>query len=226
MKQLLIISVLLCSTTTFLFLAGLVFFLTDHEPDGQCEMTYMFEFPQYVVSLRFSVFCLKFAHSGFLQKIPQSIDTRYRKYGLYAYGEGRMTKKARNMDFRGIPVVFIPGNAGSHQQGTIHDAPVSIWLLMPNPNLSVRSLSSVALRKALNSRSSEHFDYYTIDFNSELSALYGPILFNQLHYVLKSIERVLELYKHQPNGPKQVVLIGHSVVNTTALVRWFKLDKT
>uniref|UniRef100_A0AAR5PCQ5 GPI inositol-deacylase n=1 Tax=Dendroctonus ponderosae TaxID=77166 RepID=A0AAR5PCQ5_DENPD len=172
MRKLVIISVLLCTTTTFLFLAGLSFFLTDHEPDGNCEMTYMFEFPQYV-------------------KISQPIDTYYRKYSLYAYGEGRMTKKARNMDFTGIPVVFIPGNAGSYQQ--------------------VRSLSSVALRKALNSRSSDHFDYYTIDFNSELSALYGPILFEQLQYVLKSIERVLELYKHQRNGPKQVVLIGHSV---------------
>ncbi|ERL88462.1 hypothetical protein D910_05848 [Dendroctonus ponderosae] len=145
-------------------------------------MTYMFEFPQYV-------------------KISQPIDTYYRKYSLYAYGEGRMTEKARNMDFTGIPVVFIPGNAGSYQQGTTYSAAAN----------TIRSLSSVALRKALNSRSSDHFDYYTIDFNSELSALYGPILFEQLQYVLKSIERVLELYKHQRNGPKQVVLIGHSV---------------
>lgn len=48
-----------------------------------------------------------------------NIDEIYPKYGLYAYGEGRITKKARNMHFDGIPVIFIPGNAGSHCQGRL-----------------------------------------------------------------------------------------------------------
>lgn len=42
---------------------------------------------------------------------------KYRKYGLYAYSEGRFTEKTRNMQFEGIPVLFVPGNAGSYKQG-------------------------------------------------------------------------------------------------------------
>lgn len=38
-------------------------------------------------------------------------------YGLYAYSEGRLTERSRNMDFDGIPVLFIPGNSGSYKQG-------------------------------------------------------------------------------------------------------------
>ncbi|XP_066254191.1 GPI inositol-deacylase [Euwallacea similis] len=167
-----IVYFLLTVFATLFYIAGLAFFLTDHEPNDKCEMTYMFEYPQYV-------------------RIHHELDEQYPKYGLYAYGEGRTTKKARNMQFNGIPVVFLPGNAGSHHQ--------------------VRSLASVALRKALNSGTSFHFDYFTIDLNSEFSALYGPILYEQLQYVLSSIERVLELYKNSSRRPQQVVLIGHSV---------------
>lgn len=41
----------------------------------------------------------------------------YQKYNLYAYSEGRYTENARNMKFEGIPVLFVPGNAGSYKQG-------------------------------------------------------------------------------------------------------------
>lgn len=41
----------------------------------------------------------------------------YRKYALYAYSEGRFTENARNMKFEGVPVLFVPGNAGSYKQG-------------------------------------------------------------------------------------------------------------
>lgn len=44
-------------------------------------------------------------------------DARFEKYGLYAYSEGALTEKAREMNFNGIPVLFIPGNAGAHKQG-------------------------------------------------------------------------------------------------------------
>jgi hypothetical protein len=48
------------------------------------------------------------------------------KYGLYVYGEGKMAGYLEKGKFSGIPVLFIPGNSGSHKQ--------------------VRSLASVALR--------------------------------------------------------------------------------
>ena len=44
-------------------------------------------------------------------------DYLYPRFRLYAYGEGFVTERLRRMYFSGIPVLFIPGNAGSHEQG-------------------------------------------------------------------------------------------------------------
>lgn len=161
----------------FAYFLGLLTFLTEYEED-KCEMTYMFEYPQYV-------------------KISNKADNEFKKYGLYAYSEGRLTEKARNMYFDGIPVLFIPGNAGSHKQ--------------------VRSLSSIALRKWLNSRTPFHFDYFTVDLNEEYSGLYGPLLFDQLQYVKASLLRILELYGNQQHPPETVVVIGHSMGGIIAM---------
>ena len=52
------------------------------------------------------------------------------------------------------------GNAGSYKQ--------------------VRSLASVALRKAIDeSRYKTHFDFFTLDFGEEMSGLYGGVLQDQ-----------------------------------------------
>jgi len=48
------------------------------------------------------------------------MEEKYPRFGLYAYGEGFLTEKLRRMHFSGIPVLFIPGNAGSHEQGLHH----------------------------------------------------------------------------------------------------------
>lgn len=55
MNKNIVIYLFLCLLVSFLYIAGLVFFLTDHEPGDKCEMTYMFEYPQYVVSTHFSL---------------------------------------------------------------------------------------------------------------------------------------------------------------------------
>lgn len=80
--------------------------------------------------------------------------------------------------------------------------------------ISVRSLSSIALRKSLNSRPGFHFNYFTVDLNEELSGLNGALLYDQITYVNQSIQRVLELYQNRYNPPKSVVLVGHSMVST------------
>ncbi|CAG9812524.1 unnamed protein product [Phaedon cochleariae] len=169
--------ILLSLIITCFYFVGLLKFLIDHD-ENKCGMTYMYEFPQFV-------------------RIANKVDKQYRKYGLYAYSEGRLTERARNMYFDGIPVLFIPGNAGSCKQ--------------------VRSISSVALRKSLDSRINYHFDYFTVDFNEELSGLYGPLLFEQLHYVNKSLHRILELYKDGQNKPRSVIIVGHSIGGIIAL---------
>ncbi|PSN32852.1 hypothetical protein C0J52_10314 [Blattella germanica] len=90
--------VVLSGIVFVIFLLGFHDFLTNNEENG-CEMTYMFEYPQFV----------RIA-------LPVNIARRYSRYGLYAYGEGHFTERLREMKFNGIPVLFIPGNSGSYKQ--------------------------------------------------------------------------------------------------------------
>lgn len=70
----------------------------------------------------------------------------------------------------------------------------------------------MALRKALNSRSRTHFDFFTIDFNQELSGLSGGLLDDQTKFLNESISRILLLYhSSKTTKPNSVILIGHSM---------------
>lgn len=89
-----------------------------------------------------------------------------------------------------------------------------MYYVEKNVLLPVRSLASIALRKAVNSRSPFHFDYFSIDLNEELSGLNGALLTEQLRYVNASLFRVLDLYKNRPIAPKSIILFGHSMVST------------
>jgi len=88
----------------------------------------------------------------------------------------------------GAPVIFVPGNGGSYKQ--------------------VRSLASVALRKAREQyEAGIHLDYYTIDFDEELSAVYGGYMYHQQSFLKHCIRTILSLYRQ----PSPIVLIGHSM---------------
>ncbi|XP_053973079.1 GPI inositol-deacylase isoform X1 [Hylaeus volcanicus] len=153
-----------------LYILGAARYVTDFE-ENTCDMTYMFEYPQYVrVSL------------------DNEIEEQYPRYGLYAYGEGFITEKLRRMYFTGIPILFIPGNAGSHEQ--------------------VRSLASVSLRKSLKDRTPFHFDYFTVSLGKDYSGLYGGVLMEVTLYVSYCIQKILSLYK---SDIENIVLIGHSI---------------
>ena len=157
------------------YILGAARYITDFE-ENTCEMTYMFEYPQYV---RIS--------------LDDEIEERYPRYGLYAYGEGFVTEKLRRMYFSGIPVLFIPGNAGSHEQ--------------------VRSLASVSLRKGLKDRTPFHFDYFTVSLGKDYSGLYGGVLMEETLYVSHCIRKILSLYK---TNVENIVLIGHSMGGVVA----------
>ena len=142
-------------------------------------MTYMYEDPKYINI-----------------QLPEEVNKTYPKYRLLVYGEGegKNIEKLKAEKFDGIPVLYIPGNSGSHKQ--------------------VRSLASVALRKAIeDSEYKIHFDYFTVDFDEEYSALYGGVLQNQVEFVSHSIQKILQLYKGRKGGqaPTSVVLVGHSL---------------
>jgi GPI inositol-deacylase len=146
------------------------------------------------------------------------------KYGLYLYREEGVNPyeaTAGDLGLRGAPVLFIPGNAGSYKQ--------------------VRSLSSEAARywKGQNRDNEERyqgkraFDFFTLNFNEDLSAFHGQTLIDQAEYVNEAIAYILSLYHEDPvkgrKGPRSVdlpdpssvILIGHSmggIVARTVLV--------
>ena len=71
---------------------------------SECEMTWMFAWPQY-------------------QKINLSLELQsaFPQYGLYLYRESGLKHDPaldwKPLQLRGKPALYIPGNAGSHKQG-------------------------------------------------------------------------------------------------------------
>lgn len=141
------------------------------------------------------------------------------KYSLYLYREEGVDEYTKdNIGLRGAPVLFIPGNAGSYKQ--------------------VRSLSSEASRyyhgvlKHDNDKAKDglrQLDFFTLDFNEDLSAFHGQTLFDQAEYVNEAVAYILSLYTDpsrsrrdaQLPDPSSVILIGHSmggIVARTVLV--------
>uniref|UniRef100_A0A672NPT8 GPI inositol-deacylase n=1 Tax=Sinocyclocheilus grahami TaxID=75366 RepID=A0A672NPT8_SINGR len=68
--------------------------------ENRCSMTYMFEYPEYRVSIT----------------LPRRVARQYPSYGLYVYGEGAYAQESRGLKLTGAPVLFLPGNAGSYKQ--------------------------------------------------------------------------------------------------------------
>lgn len=113
------------------------------------------------------------------------------KYGLYLYREGGQSPIFESLDdvnnLGGTPVLFIPGNAGSYNQG--------------------RSLASLASENT-------RFDWFLVHFDEDLSALHGKTLLDEARYVNDVIAFILNLYKRRSDkasAPSSVIIIGHSM---------------
>ncbi|NXP02797.1 PGAP1 deacylase, partial [Thinocorus orbignyianus] len=124
-------------------------------------------------------------------KLPKKTARRYPVYELYLYGEGNYAEENKNLLLTGIPVLFLPGNAGSYKQ--------------------VRSLGSIALRKAEDDDFKYHFNFFSVNFNEELVALYGGSLQQQTKFVHECIKVILKLYKDREFAPTSVAIVGHSM---------------
>uniref|UniRef100_A0A8C0CCM4 GPI inositol-deacylase n=1 Tax=Balaenoptera musculus TaxID=9771 RepID=A0A8C0CCM4_BALMU len=124
-------------------------------------------------------------------ELPKKLAKRYPAYELYLYGEGSYAEEHKALPLTGIPVLFLPGNAGSYKQ--------------------VRSIGSIALRKAEDIDFKYHFDFFSVNFNEELVALYGGSLQKQTKFVHECIKTILKLYKGQEFAPTSVAIIGHSM---------------
>ena len=141
------------------------------------------------------------------------------KYHLYLYREeGVDTYTADDPGLRGAPVLFIPGNAGSYKQ--------------------VRSLSSEASRYFHGHLSADveaisngvrSLDFFTCDFNEDLSAFHGQTIIDQAEYVNEAVAYILSLYHDarptlrdtQLPDPSSVILIGHSMGGIVARTVFF-----
>ncbi|KAK8378408.1 hypothetical protein O3P69_011121 [Scylla paramamosain] len=96
--------------------------LFNLEPN-RCEMTYMFQKPHFIP----------------IQLLTE-VAKQFPLYGLYVYGEGDLVKDLEDKKYAGVPVLFVPGNGGSHKQ--------------------VRSLASVAYRKSFEDGINFHFNFF------------------------------------------------------------------
>ncbi|KAI6193487.1 GPI inositol-deacylase [Aphelenchoides besseyi] len=111
------------------------------------------------------------------------------RYSLFLYGEGLYAQKFLNTHYvDGLPIIFVPGNAGSGKQ--------------------VRSLATVLQNKTESRATKFHFDVFAVDFNEEFSALHSSYLLNHTRFLHDAIEHVWKMYAKKPPG---IVLFGHSL---------------
>lgn len=112
------------------------------------------------------------------------------------------------MQVKGIPVLFIPGNAGSYKQVRPMAAGAAYhWHdVLQHDQAAVNSG-----KRAL--------DFFSVDFNEDITAFHGQTLLDQAEYLNEAVAYILALY-HNPNrsirdpslpDPKSVIIVGHSM---------------
>lgn len=138
------------------------------------------------------------------------------KYSLYLYREVDKDavppndyQETDDMSFlNGIPVLFIPGNAGSYKQ--------------------VRSIAAETANlyygddetptEELNNPNAQNFDFFAADFNEDFTAFHGQTIMEQADYLNEAVRLILSLYAEKPTPPTSVVIVGHSMGGIVARV--------
>ncbi|KAF2279178.1 GPI inositol-deacylase-like protein [Westerdykella ornata] len=132
------------------------------------------------------------------------------KYSLYLYREGGIDEDPR---VKGVPVLFIPGNAGSYKQVRPLGAEAASYY---HDVLRHDVGASKAGKRPL--------DFFTVDFNEDFTAFHGQTLLDQAEYLNDAIAYILSLY-HTPArssrhgnlpDPTSVIIIGHSMGGVVA----------
>jgi glycosylphosphatidylinositol deacylase len=175
------------------FLALAILYAATQSPVGadspECRSIYMF--PSYARIKGFDTTHTKFAV----------------KYSLFLYreqGKDRVPDEGyKEHLLDGIPVLFIPGNAGSFKQ--------------------VRSIASEVSTIFYGNKDDQeyegkNFDFFAAHFNEDFTAFHGRTMLDQSEYLNDAIRFILSLYSTQPNPPKSVILLGHSMGGVVARV--------
>lgn len=115
------------------------------------------------------------------------------KYSLHLYREGYIDKD--EIELKQVPVLFIPGHAGSFEQA--------------------RSIAAYTAKRQYQQPELVKFDFYTVDFTEDFTAFHGQTMLDQAEFCNDAIKFILSLYQDQDQGdikaPKSVLVIGHSM---------------
>ncbi|KAL8832960.1 MAG: hypothetical protein Q9170_004620 [Blastenia crenularia] len=132
------------------------------------------------------------------------------KYSLHLYREVGFDEDSK---VKGVPVLFIPGNAGSYKQArSLASETVQYYY-------NTVQHDKEALRKGATS-----IDFFSVDFNEDFTAFHGQTLLDQAEYLNDAVAYILSLY-HDPRrsqrdpglpDPSSVILIGHSMGGVAA----------
>ncbi len=115
---------------------------------------------------------------------------------------------AHSSQVKGVPVLFIPGNAGSYKQVRPIAAEAAQYFY------DVVQHDSAAMEAGASS-----VDFFTADFNEDITAFHGQTLLDQAEYLNEAVSYILSLY-HDPRrsmrasglpDPSSVILVGHSM---------------
>lgn len=125
------------------------------------------------------------------------------KYSLYLYreqGKDPLPDSGEATEFLdGIPVLFIPGNAGSYRQ--------------------VRSIAAKSADLYFEENiGDKNYDFFAAEFNEDFTAFHGRTMLDQAEFLNDAIKYILYLYSSKENPPKSVLLLGHSMGGIVARV--------
>ena len=117
--------------------------------------------------------------------------------------------------FSGTPILFIPGHAGEYKQGK--GLASTIYKMQENYNIT-SIFSTYNDYYDIDNYNDKIFDFFGVDFDWDFSVFHGSTLEKQAKYVTKSIEMILNFYRHLPiiERPKSVILVGHSMGGVVA----------
>ncbi|KAH9482359.1 GPI inositol-deacylase [Psilocybe cubensis] len=157
-------------------------------PQG-CRMSWMS--PSYVLQNHFNSSWSPLAH----------------RYSLWLYREVAWDPiQSEGVRQGSLPVLFIPGNAGSSRQiRSIASSASKQYFSAPH------IISPVFITRPL-----KPLDFYAVEFNEDLSAFHGSTLESQVTYTKAAIKYILSLYPPKTS----VIVMGHSMggIVATALL--------
>lgn len=169
--------------------------------NNQCQMTFMMEPPKFIpVPIKSAAADKTFLYPEAPIIGSPKINSDYKLYMYSEYGFPQATDMRRDLK-DSMPVLFVPGNAGSYQQ--------------------VRSLASTCIRQQLRSLEAFKFIFYTIDFGGQLSGVSGKLIEEQTDFVHDSLNTIAQNHPTETNG---IILIGHSVGGFISKVLFSKPD--